>query len=69
MKKTTIEFVVGRNGRIRSRILGEKGPGCEKISESLKQGLGKVVSAEKTAEYFETAQTGVHIHLGGPDQT
>jgi hypothetical protein len=67
MKKTTIEFVIGRDGLIRSRILGAKGPGCEKISKSLKQGLGKVVSAEKTSEYFETARTGVHIHLNGPD--
>ncbi|MEW6076481.1 MAG: DUF2997 domain-containing protein [Thermodesulfobacteriota bacterium] len=69
MKKTTIEFVVGRDGRIRSRVLGVKGPDCRTVSDALKQGLGKVVSAEKTAEYFETARTGIQVHLGGPDQT
>jgi hypothetical protein len=69
MKKTTIEFVVGRDGRIRSQILGVKGPDCRNVSDALKQGLGKVVSAEKTSEYFETAQAGVHVYLGGSDQT
>ncbi len=61
MKKTTIEFIVGKNGSITSTVKEIKGPGCAKISESLKQGLGKVTDTRKTSEYYETAETSVRV--------
>lgn len=52
MQREEIDVTILRDGRVEYTIKGVKGGACDSIS-ALLETLGKVVSAERTGEYYE----------------
>jgi hypothetical protein len=52
-----LEIIIHQDGSISMRTLGMKGETCEKIKDwVVEQGLGEIVRAEHTHEYYEISQ-------------
>ena len=62
--EASIEFVISRNGTIKSTVKKVKGPGCGELARRLSQDLGQVVKSERTREYYEVASVNRACHIG-----
>lgn len=51
----TLEFIIYPDGRVQEKVTGIVGTSCEEVTAAIEAQLGRVVTQEKTSEYF--AQT------------
>lgn len=52
MSMETLEFIIYPDGRVKETVTGIIGNSCEEVTLAIEAQLGKVVSQEKTSEYF-----------------
>jgi hypothetical protein len=55
MSMETLEFIIYPDGRVQETVNGIVGASCQEVTEAIESQLGRVVSQEKTSEYY--AQT------------
>jgi hypothetical protein len=48
-----IEYKIYPDGRVEQKVMGVKGSDCVKLTESINQALGEVITSEPTEEMFE----------------
>jgi len=53
MSLETLEFIIYPDGRVRETVTGIVGTSCEAVTQAIEAQLGKVVSQEKTAEFYQ----------------
>lgn len=53
MTMETLEFIIYPDGRVQETVTGIIGKSCEEVTLAIELQLGKVVSQEKTADYFQ----------------
>ncbi len=52
MSMETLEFTIYPDGRVREKVTGIVGTSCAEVTAAIEAQLGRVVSQEKTSEYF-----------------
>ena len=55
MSMETLEFIIYPDGRVKEKVTGIVGASCQEVTAAIEAQLGKVVSQEKTSEYFAQA--------------
>ena len=55
MSMETLEFIIYPDGRVQEKVTGIVGASCQEVTAAIEAQLGRVVSQEKTAQYY--AQT------------
>ncbi len=53
MSMETLEFIIYPDGRVKEKVTGIVGKSCAEVTAAIEAQLGKVVSTEKTAEYYQ----------------
>lgn len=53
LRMETLEFVIYPDGRVLEKVTGIVGASCAEVTAAIEAQLGKVVSQEKTSEYFD----------------
>lgn len=48
----TLEFVIYPDGRVQEKVTGIVGASCEEVTAAIEAQLGRVVTQERTSEYF-----------------
>ncbi len=48
----TLEFIIYPDGRVQEKVTGIVGKSCAEVTAAIESQLGRVVSSEKTSEYF-----------------
>ncbi len=48
----TLEFVIYPDGRVQEKVTGVVGRSCAEVTAKIEAQLGRVISQEKTAEFF-----------------
>jgi hypothetical protein len=51
----TLEFIIYPDGRVQEKVTGIVGASCEEVTAAIEAQLGRVITQEKTSEFF--AQT------------
>ncbi len=52
MTMETLEFIIYPDGRVKEKVTGIVGASCQEVTAAIEAQLGRVVSEEKTSEYF-----------------
>lgn len=52
MSMETLEFVIFPDGRVQETVTGIVGASCAEVTAAIEAQLGRVLSVEKTSEYF-----------------
>lgn len=52
MSMETLEFIIYPDGRVQEKVTGIIGSSCQEVTEAIEAQLGRVVSQEKTSEYY-----------------
>ena len=52
----TLKVVLGKDGSVKSEVIGVKGPGCKKYSDFLNNVFGGPDAEELKASYYETSE-------------
>ncbi|MGK7877851.1 MAG: DUF2997 domain-containing protein [Xenococcaceae cyanobacterium] len=52
MSMETLEFVIYPDGRVQEKVTGIVGSSCQEVTAAIEAQLGRVISQEKTSEYF-----------------
>lgn len=52
----TLEFIIYPDGRVQEKVTGIVGASCAEVTAAIEAQLGRVVSTEKTSEYFAQEQ-------------
>ncbi len=52
MSIETLEFIIHPDGRVEEKVTGIIGKSCAEVTAAIESQLGRVVSNEKTSEYF-----------------
>ncbi|MEM8637780.1 MAG: DUF2997 domain-containing protein [Cyanobacteria bacterium P01_G01_bin.54] len=52
MSMETLEFIIHPDGRVQETVTGIVGRSCAEVTAAIESQLGRVVSTEKTAEYY-----------------
>jgi len=52
MSMETLEFIIYPDGRVQEKVTGIIGTSCAEVTAAIEAQLGRVVSQEKTSEYF-----------------
>ncbi len=52
MSMETLEFIIYPDGRVQEKVTGIVGRSCEEVTAAIEAQLGRVVSQEKTSEYY-----------------
>jgi hypothetical protein len=66
MERQEIHFEVAPDGAVKFTVKGVQGQGCSEVAEALK-GLGRVVSVQKTREYYRTGTSSLRVRTHGSD--
>ena len=53
MNMETLEFVIYPDGRVKEMVTGISGASCQEVTAAIEAQLGRVVSTEKTSQYYE----------------
>ena len=53
MNMETLEFVIYPDGRVKEMVTGISGSSCQEVTAAIEAQLGRVVSTEKTSQYYE----------------
>jgi len=48
----TLEFVIYPDGRVQEKVTGIIGSSCQEVTAAIEAQLGRVVSEEKTSDYY-----------------
>jgi Protein of unknown function (DUF2997) len=57
MTMETLEFVIYPDGRVQETVTGIIGSSCSQVTAEIEAALGRVVSHQPTAEFFEQPNT------------
>ncbi len=58
-----IELIIYPDGRVKEKVTGIVGKSCQEVTEAIEAQLGRVVSKQKTGEYYEQkVETDNHIN-------
>ena len=49
----TLEFVIYPDGRVKEMVTGIVGTSCADVTAAIEASLGKVMSQEKSSEYYD----------------
>ena len=52
MSMETLEFIIYPDGRVQEKVTGIVGYSCQEVTAAIEAQLGRVISQEKTSEYF-----------------
>ncbi|WP_071518408.1 DUF2997 domain-containing protein [Geitlerinema sp. PCC 9228] len=52
----TLEFIIYPDGRVREKVTGIQGSSCAEVTAAIEEQLGRVLSQERTSEYFAEPQ-------------
>ncbi len=52
MSMETLEFIIYPDGRVQEKVTGIVGASCQEVTAAIEAQLGRVVSQEKTAQYY-----------------
>ncbi len=52
MSIETLEFIIYPDGRVQETVTGMVGASCQEVTAAIEAQLGRVVSQEKTSEYY-----------------
>jgi hypothetical protein len=54
----TLEFIIYPDGRVQEKVTGITGSSCADVTAKLEAALGRVITQEKTSEFFaQTVET------------
>jgi hypothetical protein len=48
----TLEFIIYPDGRVQEKVTGITGTSCSDVTAKIEAQLGRVITQEKTSEYF-----------------
>lgn len=48
----TLEFIIYPDGRVQEKVTGIVGTSCEEVTAAIEAQLGRVITQERTSEYF-----------------
>jgi hypothetical protein len=51
----TLEFIIYPDGRVQEKVTGIVGASCEEVTAAIEAQLGRVITQEKTSEFFAQA--------------
>jgi hypothetical protein len=54
MSMETLEFIIYPDGRVKETVTGIVGASCQEVTVAIEAQLGRVVSQEKSSEYFSS---------------
>ncbi len=57
MNMETLEFIIYPDGRVKETVTGIVGSSCQEVTAAIEAQLGKVVSTEKTSQYYDQPVT------------
>lgn len=60
MSMETLEFIIYPDGRVQEKATGIVGSSCQEVTAAIEAQLGRVVSVEKTSEYYQQPLTQSH---------
>ena len=66
MKQQMIKFIINQDGTVTEEVVGEQGGECLKLTESIEEALGSVVTREFKPEYYNNVTL---QHNQNQDQT
>tara|TARA_E500000331_G_scaffold343761_1_gene378995 strand:- start:3948 stop:4163 length:216 start_codon:yes stop_codon:yes gene_type:complete len=52
MKQQLLKFIINQDGTVTEEVIGEQGGECLKLTESIEEALGAVVTRELKPEYY-----------------
>jgi Holliday junction resolvasome RuvABC endonuclease subunit len=52
MTMETLEFIIYPDGRVKETVTGIVGASCQEVTAAIEAQLGRVVSQEKTSDYY-----------------
>ncbi len=52
MSMETLEFIIYPDGRVQEKVTGIIGRSCQEVTAAIEAQLGRVVSTEKTSDYY-----------------
>lgn len=53
MAMETLEFIIYPDGRVQEKVTGIIGKSCAEVTAAIEAQLGRVVTNEKTTEYYQ----------------
>ena len=53
MAMETLEFIIYPDGRVKEKVTGIVGKSCQEVTAAIEAQLGRVVSQQKTGEFYE----------------
>ncbi len=53
MNMETLEFIIHPDGRVQEKVTGITGASCQEVTAAIEAQLGRVISQEKTSQYYE----------------
>lgn len=57
MNLETLEFIIYPDGRVQETVTGIQGRSCQEVTAAIEARLGRVVSQETTAEFYQQPLT------------
>lgn len=60
MAMETLEFIIYPDGRVQEKVTGIVGKSCQEVTAAIEAQLGRVVSQQKTGEFYEQKVTTDH---------
>ena len=63
MAMETLEFIIYPDGRVKEKVTGIVGKSCQEVTAAIEAQLGRIISQQKTGEYYEQkVETEHQIH-------
>lgn len=56
MSMETLEFIIYPDGRVQEKVTGIVGRSCAEVTAAIEEQLGRVMSVEKTSDYYALKQ-------------
>ncbi len=53
MNMETLEFIIYPDGRVKETVTGIVGSSCQEVTAAIEAQLGRVISQEKTSQYYQ----------------
>jgi hypothetical protein len=63
-----MKITIKPDGTFSIEVDGVPGPECLDFTAFLEEELGVVLDRERTAEFYQEAEGGTHLHVGGDDE-
>ncbi len=60
MNLETLEFIIFPDGRVEEKVSGIVGNSCQEVTAAIEAQLGRVISQEKTSQYYNQAIDQAH---------